>query len=304
MLELTRDGSRLVYVGPGESTGSRLWVKDRERYEATPVPGTENVQGFTVSPDGEWIAFVVNGKLKKVPISGGAAVTVADSAFISGTAWLDDGTIVYTSNSFKLMRVSDAAGPSSELVDLTDSQRLAGLPTPLPRARGVIFTACAGICVQADLWVCDLESGKARQLVSGVLKGWYLPSGHLMYVSQDGEMFAGRFDPKSLEFAARLVPIRAESACSTPSFQWSPCPPPERWSCGRQSFGERRGLHEMVWVDRAAGVCRLTGWTFRLTHRRAMSVGASPDGTRLAIGLNTTGDDLWLSTCRPGRCPA
>ncbi len=304
LLELTRDGSRLVYEGPGDSTGTRLWVKDRERYEATPIPGTERALGFTVSPDGKWIAFVVNGKLKKLPISGGAAVTVADSAFFSGTAWLDDGTIVYTSNRFKLMRVPEAGGPSTELVDLTDSQRLAGIPTPLPRARGVIFTACAGICVQADLWVYDLGSRKARRLVSGVRKGWYLPSGHLIYVSQDGEMFAGRFDLKALEFSGTPVPVMSGVGLLDAIVPLVTVSSTGTLVMGASSlFGELRGLHEMVWVDRAGRRVPVdSGWTFRLTQS-ASNVGwaLSPDGARLVIGLNTSsGDDLWLKQLPAG----
>jgi serine/threonine-protein kinase len=304
VLELTRDGSRLVYEGPGDSAEGQLWVKDRDRSEATPIPGTDNARGFTLSPDGKWIAFVINGKLKKMPISGGAAVTVADSAFFSGAAWLDDGTIVYTSNRFKLMRVSDAGGPSTELVDLSNSQRLAGMPTPLPRGRGVIFTSCVGTCVQADLWVCDLVSDKARRLVSGVLKGWYLPSGHLMYVGQNGEMFAGRFDLKALELRGTPVPVISGVGLVdnivpmvTVSFTGTLV------MRAGNVVGGQRGVHEMVWVDRAGRRLPVdSGWTFRLTQS-ASNVGwaLSPDGSRLVIGLYTSsGDDLWLKQLPDG----
>ncbi len=32
------------------------------------------------SPDGQWIAFAVESKLKKVAVNGGAPITIADTA--------------------------------------------------------------------------------------------------------------------------------------------------------------------------------------------------------------------------------
>ena len=55
---ITPDGSRLVYQGPGDSAQQRqLWVKRRDEYQATPLPGTTNPGAQIISPDGEWIAF-------------------------------------------------------------------------------------------------------------------------------------------------------------------------------------------------------------------------------------------------------
>ena len=76
---------------------SQLWIKRRDRYEAAPLAGTGGVRNFTWSPDGQWIAYTFQQYLKKIPISGGAAITLTDSASGGnpGMAWLDDGTIVY-----------------------------------------------------------------------------------------------------------------------------------------------------------------------------------------------------------------
>ena len=80
MMALTPDAAQLVYVGPADS-GQQLWVKERDQYEATPLAGTGGTSSPTVSPDGKWVAFVQKGQLKKIPITGGTATTLADSAF-------------------------------------------------------------------------------------------------------------------------------------------------------------------------------------------------------------------------------
>ena len=61
--------------------------------------------------------------------------------------------------------------------------------------------------------------------------------------------------------------------------------------------------YQMVWVDRAGAATPVdTAWTFNLTQSGA-NVGwaLSPDGSRLAIGLNTSsGDDIWIKQLPTG----
>ena len=73
-IALAPDGSRLVYVGNhGGSTQLYLRSLDQlDHFEATPIPGTEGAYGPFFSPDGQWVAFFAEAKLKKVSLSGGA----------------------------------------------------------------------------------------------------------------------------------------------------------------------------------------------------------------------------------------
>jgi eukaryotic-like serine/threonine-protein kinase len=304
LMVLSPDGARLVYQGPGDSSGGRLWVKERDRYEATVLPGTVNAASPIISPDGKWVAFLVQNRLMKMPVGGGAPTPLADSVFVTGAAWLDDGTLVYTSTSFALMRVSEAGGPATLLLKADSNQRYRVLPTPLPGGRGVLFTDCNNGCTSADLWLFDLRSGKARRLLPGVLRGWYLSTGHLVYVGHDGGMFAVAFDLKSLEIHGTPVPVLGGvaliagvipnvtvAANGTLVMQ------------GGHLIGGEVGLFDMAWVDRAGATRPVdTSWTFRLSVGGG-NVGwaLSPDGTRLAIGLNTrSGDDIWIKQLPTG----
>ena len=72
-IALSPDGTRLVFVGT--RVGMRqLYVRPIEQLEATPIAGTEGAEAPFFSPDGVWIGFAADGKLKKVPIAGGAAI--------------------------------------------------------------------------------------------------------------------------------------------------------------------------------------------------------------------------------------
>jgi hypothetical protein len=203
---LTKDGSRLVYARADSTGKARLWIKERDRYESSPLAGTENVQSFTVSPDGQWIAMVQDAQLKKLAIAGGSPIKLADSVFFGGVAWLDDGTLIYTSRKFALMRIS-ADGTGIVTLRKPDGLRAPVLMQPLPAGRGVLFTMCSAGCTSSDLYVFDLKSDTVMKLVSGTIQGWYLPTGHLAYAGHDGQMLAVPFDLKNLKTRGTPVPI-------------------------------------------------------------------------------------------------
>ena len=92
---LSPDGSLLAFVAiPDEGGQRQLYVRRLDQLQATPLSGTEGVRGPFFSPDGRWIGFFADGKLKKIPVTGGAAITLCDAPSDRGGAWGDDGSIV------------------------------------------------------------------------------------------------------------------------------------------------------------------------------------------------------------------
>jgi serine/threonine-protein kinase len=89
---LSRDGSTLAYVATNEGV-ARLYVRTRDSVDARALPGTEGSSGPVFSPDGRWIAFFAEGKLKKVALDG-QPVTVTSAPDVRGIAWLDDRTLI------------------------------------------------------------------------------------------------------------------------------------------------------------------------------------------------------------------
>jgi Tol biopolymer transport system component len=52
-IDISPDGRRIVYVGDDQ----QLWLRDRDRLDATPLPGTSGSLNPHFSPDGTRIAF-------------------------------------------------------------------------------------------------------------------------------------------------------------------------------------------------------------------------------------------------------
>jgi serine/threonine-protein kinase len=97
-IALAPDASRLVYAA-NHSGSTRLYVRAVDRFEATPIPDTEGAESPFFSPDGQWVGFFAQGKLKKVSLSGGAPLTLCSAPFSRGASWGPQDTIIFTPTS-------------------------------------------------------------------------------------------------------------------------------------------------------------------------------------------------------------
>ena len=295
------DGSYIIYLGPGDD-GAQLWLKRRDSDTPTPIAGTTGAQTFAVSPDGGWIAFIVNGRLTKIPVGGGTPVLVSsDNVGGSyGLAWTDDGTIVHAARGAAgLMRVS-ANGDSASLLWRVDSM-LALSPSALPGGHGVLFVSLPLGLATSQLMAIKGPGDSAHLLVQDAIGGGFVAPNLLVYSTDAGGMFAVPFDLTRLKVTG--VPIALEERLANglgyPAFSISAA-----GSLIKLPGGANTGrTFEMVWVDRAGRETAVdSSWKFQLTaiannHGWALS----PDGSRLAIGLATgAGDDIWVKPLPTG----
>ena len=308
LMQLSRDGSLLVYGGPSGTGGAatsaafstQLWMKARDRADPVPIPGTVGIGVFTLSPDARSIAYVagtgpgVPGPLKRLPIAGGPAITLADSAIPYGIAWLEDGTIVYSkarAGSMSLWRVSETGGTATELWGVDSTGALA-LPSPLPGARGVLVTRYLTTGAPAAIWVVDVRSGEARKLIDNALAAMYAPTGDLVYGRGDGALFAIPFDARSLEIRGSAVPVMEGVEVSfglLPQFTLSL----DGTLIVRTGAAASANRFHAVWVDRRGRQTPIDTSLLLAPLTTSNNVGwaLSPDGTRLAIGLHDNGND-------------
>lgn len=108
IVTLSPDGRRFVYVA-GAPDSARLFLREMNRFDAVPLPGTERAHGPFFSPDGAWVAFFADGKLKKVRArenDPAAPQVICDTEPGVGGAWVSADEIVFAANwSGPLLRV-------------------------------------------------------------------------------------------------------------------------------------------------------------------------------------------------------
>jgi serine/threonine-protein kinase len=270
--------------------------------EARPIPGTQQPPGqnpFTpvFSPDGQSIAFStqVGGAVKKIAVSGGAAVTICpvdDASRVLGMTW-DAGGIVFA-QAKGIMRVSANGGQPEMLVSAKDGELVYG-PQVLPGGEWVLFTVATAATTEgwdkAQIVVQSLKSSGRKTLVSGGSDGRYLSTGHLVY-ALGGVLFAVPFDLSRLAVTGGPVPVvegvkRSSGATGTAHFSVS--------STGSLVFvpgpvSTSSALSDLALVDRNGAVQRL-----KLPPGPYEYLRLSPDGKRIAVGTDDGKDAIvWI----------
>ena len=211
-MAISPDGSRIAVTIAGADNKVFIHTRLLQQSKLTLLAGTENADYPFFSPDGQWIGFNAEGKLKKIPIDGGAAISICDAPTIYGASWGEDGNIVLTiGNNSPLSRVPSAGGILTLLTKLKEEERTNRWPQAMPGGQAVLFSAYSGANIDdANIDVISVKTGERKT----VMKGGYSPhyaavphrSGHLLYLHKN-TMFAAPFDPASLSVIGPSVPV-------------------------------------------------------------------------------------------------
>jgi eukaryotic-like serine/threonine-protein kinase len=202
-LALSPDGTQLAYVATTQDgTAQQIHLRAMDSGEVKPVSGTEGASGPFFSPDGQWLGFFANGKLKKIPVSGGVAQTLADAPLPAGASWGSRGMIAFTPGLTQIQEISDSGGTAEPLTHLERGESAHTWPEFLPGSKAVVFHAASGIAVQLE------GASERRNLIQGQegTMPRYVPSGHLIY-AQAGTLMAVPFDPQRLEVKGAAVSV-------------------------------------------------------------------------------------------------
>ena len=300
MLALSPDGARLALTLRGADGKARLHTRLLNQSQVVPLAGTENAYSPFFSPAGDWIGFFADGKLKKIAVEGGAAVTLCDAARGYGGSWGDDGNIIAALDlASVLSRIPSAGGTPVPVTKLASGEVTHRWPQVLPGSQTVLFTVAAQPSAtyydDANIEVISLQTGERKTLHRGGFSARYLAdatgsngTGHLVYLHQT-TLFTVPFH------LGRLAPTGA------------PAPILEDVSSTVVAGGEFAFAQNGTFVY-LSGKASLVGWSIswvdsvgKTTQPLHAPPGVyanprfSPDGKRLAFSMGSgKGSDIWV----------
>ncbi len=207
---LSPDGTHLAYVTGDPATRS-LHLRDLSQLEGNMVTGGDLSYLPFFSPDGEWIAFVTPGELKKVSVSGGTPLTIAKVNFCRGATWASDDTIIFTpEQEAPLFRIPAAGGEPEQVTTLDEDKGEVThrWPWAIPDSNIVLFVSHSQNAQfsEANIEALDLETGERKELVRGGTYPRWADSGHLLYV-REGTLYAVPMNPATMEILGSPGPV-------------------------------------------------------------------------------------------------
>ena len=291
-LAISADGSKVVYIAD-----QQIYLRKLNESRVSVIAGTaQNPAEPVFSPEGDFIAFWANGtagigdngKIWRVPITGGTPSPVCDALNPHGMDWI--GSQIYFGRQTAIMAVPATGGTATELVkaDESKSERL-GHPQITPDGKHLIFVvnSTSRSWESAQIVAQNLATGERRVLVSGGTSPRLLASGYLLFY-RESTVFAQRFDPSTATLSGSPVPMAQKVlfASFSGAAQFS--------VSASGTFVSIEGSGEDVmtlsWIDRSGKIEPVAS----APKRRYFEPRLSPDGTMIATATRDDSPDIYV----------
>ena len=219
-------GEFLAFRGVGTDDRPSLWVRALDAAGAVRLAGTEGAETPVWSPDGRWIGFYADGKLKKISPRGGAPLTIAALPGFQNAAWGSHGDIIFRpSNRQPLFRIRDSGGSPQPLTTLNESltENSHRHPEFLPDGRRFLFTSRCADRANNALYLGSLDSPTLVRLMPAQSAAEYVPSpagtGGSLIFYRDGALLAQAFDLDAGTLSGEPMVIVDRIGYNAPSIQ-------------------------------------------------------------------------------------
>jgi len=192
----------------------KIFLRALDRPGMAPLGGTENAHNPFFSPDGRWLGFLADGKIRKVPVDGGKPLTISDAASGSrGVCWGSGDVIVFSpANNMPLMMIPAGGGTPTPIttLDEKDRERTHRWPQVMPGGDVVLFTVgyldSSESYDESPIDAVRISTGERKRILAGASFARYVGGEQLLF-ARGGFLFAVPFDPVALQTRGTPVPV-------------------------------------------------------------------------------------------------
>ena len=214
---ISPDGTRLVYAALGDDGKQLLWLHPLDGTPAEPLKGTENASYPFWSPDGSFVAFFAESKLKFMEVGAGPAQTLADATDARGGSWNQQGTILFSPTVNGPLYTVSPPGVPVRVTNLDPSQQENSHRWPqfLPDGRHFLYYARSRQASLSGEYVGSVDSKERKLLMRSLSNAVYAASGYLLFV-RDNTLMAQPFDSKNQSLSGSPLPVAQDVLVNAP----------------------------------------------------------------------------------------
>jgi Tol biopolymer transport system component/predicted Ser/Thr protein kinase len=299
---ISPDGTRVVFDGEDETGRTGIWFRPLDSFRTEPLAGSDRAALPFWSPDGRYIAFFTDSKLKRIEASGGPPLALCDVTGVGG-AWGPSGDILFAAPTGPIYRLSASGGKAVPVTKLDETRHETShrYPSFLPDGRHFLFTALnlAGSPQdEADrLYVGSIDGTPARALMPLSTNAVY-SQGYLLYMRGDvasGSLLAQAFDAERFEIRGEPQVVAEAISANIGYFNLASFAVSAN---GVLVYDSTLLSTRLVWLDRGGKLVARFGEAGRYGFPRV-----SFDGARIAFAMYDTGidkDQIWIGDIERG----